>query len=58
MDSLKIAAQFVAFTCFLNSDKKKATSPKEAGEFAREHWAEFLHYASEDLRRLLTEQPS
>jgi hypothetical protein len=54
MDTVKLAAEFVAFTCFLNREGKAISSPEEASQFARENWHAFLPYTSEELGRFLT----
>ena len=54
MDSLMVAARFVAFTCYLNSKTNKRRSPEAAGRYARANWKRFLPYVREDLEKLLT----
>ena len=56
MDSLKIAARFAAFACYLNSRNHPA-SPEAAGRYARQNWRRFLPYVSDELGEVLTMQP-
>lgn len=53
MDPRKVAARFVAFTCFLNLPADEPVSPGEAGRLAREHWMEFLSLSREELGEFL-----
>jgi hypothetical protein len=55
MDPLKVAAHFVAFTCYLNREANEPCSPEEAGQRARNNWKHFLPYVHENLGKLLTE---
>jgi hypothetical protein len=54
MDPKKVAAHFVAFVYYLNHDRRRPTNPADAGQFARQNWPAFLHYADDGLGRLLT----
>jgi hypothetical protein len=56
MDKMQVAARFIAFTAFLNSDDGNPASPGEAGNFARNNWTAYLPYATEDLGTFLTER--
>ncbi len=56
MDKMQVAARFIAFTAFLNSDDGNPASPGEAGHFARNNWTAYLPYATEDLGNFLTER--
>jgi hypothetical protein len=54
MNSLKIAAQFAAFTWYINVRKApRRTVEEEARRFARENWEAFLNVANEGLGKLL-----
>ena len=57
MDAQKVAAHFVAFTFFLNRQRREPVLLDEAGRFARQNWQTFLPCASEDLGRFLTAGP-
>src|SRR5438309_2178254 len=54
MESRKVAARFVAFTCFLNFSADDPASIEEAGRLAREHWREFLPSSGKQLATFLT----
>jgi len=56
MDRMEVAARFIAFTAILNRDHENPASPQEAGQFARENWANFLPYATEGLGNFLTDR--
>ncbi len=56
MDKMQVAARFIAFTAFLNSDDGNPASPGEAGLFARDNWTAYLPYATEDLGTFLTDR--
>jgi hypothetical protein len=59
MDSMKVAASFAAFTCYLNRPTRGSSSPAEAGRYARANWKRFLPYVHEDLAEFLSgERPS
>lgn len=57
MDERKVAAHFVAFTFFLNRNRKESVLLHDAGRFARRNWQAFLPCASEELGRFLTKPP-
>jgi hypothetical protein len=57
MNTLQVAARFVAFTCYLNADSGPPRSPEAAGRFARENWRAFLPIVDRDLARFLTSDP-
>jgi hypothetical protein len=57
MDRLKVAARFVAFTCYLNGEDNHPLSPEAAGRYARGNWRRVFPYVREDLGRLLTSLP-
>ena len=57
MNAQKVAAQFVAFTFFLNQEWPERVLLDDAGRFARRHWQDFLPYANEDLAGFLTKTP-
>jgi len=57
MDAQKVAAHFVAFTFFLNRQRREPVLLDEAGRFARQNWQAFLPCASEDLGKFLTGGP-
>jgi hypothetical protein len=54
MDRSKVAARFVAFVCYLNSETAEPRSPQAAGAFARGNWKEFLPFVHEDLEELVS----
>ena len=58
MERLKVAAQFVAFVWYLNSQADSCATPAQAGRFAREKWPKFLPLADEELAKVLTEKPA
>jgi hypothetical protein len=57
MDRSKIAARFVAFVCYLNSDTKELRCPEEAGRYAMGNWKSFLPYVHDDLGRFFAARP-
>ena len=58
MERLKVAAQFVAFVWYLNSQADSCATPAQAGRFAREKWPKFLPLADEELAKVLAEKPT
>lgn len=57
MDPLKVAARFVAFTCFLNLEDGEPVSADEASRLARDHWKKFVPLSRRQLGEFLTREP-
>jgi hypothetical protein len=55
MDRSKVAAHFVAFTYYLNSEEHEGVSLDEAGRLARENWAVFLPLVGQELEDFLAQ---
>jgi hypothetical protein len=53
MNPTQIAAQFAAYTWYLNGNAGRPAAEEEASEFARDNWARFLRCADKGLGRLL-----
>jgi hypothetical protein len=53
MNATQVAAQFAAYTWFMNRRRATASAEKKAVQFARRNWRTFLPCAHEGLGRLL-----